>query len=162
MNHPLSEGDSAILPIPMWSARFIVLPLVLLSVVALAQDAALQKLQSRYTAAQIDDLRQNGHFKYEGLLLFYGRSFKVQEGLEFREPTEQEILAVNLHFHDTQRAQAEDVLVEDPAIGRRLLLFSRDRFEALVLNSLSEADRQAYLAYKASMSWPSSAKNTAP
>lgn len=146
----------------MWSARLVLLPLVLISVVALAQDAALLKMRSRYTADQIDDLRQNGHFKYEGLLLFYGRSFKVQEGLEFREPTDQEILAVNLHFHDAQRAQAEDVLVEDPAIGRRLLLFSRDRFEALVLNSLSEPDRQAYLAYKASMSVPSSVKTTAP
>lgn len=146
----------------MVQTRFILLPALLMAFMAQAQDAALQKLQSRYSAAQINDLRQNGHFKYEGLLLYYGRSFKVQEGLGFRDPTDQEILAVNLHDHDAARTLTEDVLVEDPAIGKRLLLFSRDRFEALVLSDLSESDRQAYLAYKASATLPIGAKTTSP
>lgn len=147
----------------MTSSRRLLLLLTLLALGAHAQqDAALQKVQSRYTAEQIDDLRQHGHHKYQGLLLFYGSSFLVQEGLEFREATEEEILMVDLHVHDNARLESEDAIVEDAATGKRLLLFSRDRFETMVLASLSVADRHAYLTCKAAALAPSALKSGTP
>lgn len=111
----------------------------------------MQKLQARHAAEQIEDLRANGHYKYVGLLLFYGNSFLVKEQGAFRPPTEEEVLAIDLHAHDGIRKPHEDVEVEDPALGRTVLLFSRDRFEALLLERLDAGDRAAYLSYKARM-----------
>ena len=142
--------------------RSILILLLPLALSANAQGgAALDKLQVRFTPDQIEDMRQHSHHKYVGLLLYYGRSFQVQDGPLFRDPTEAEILGVDLHAHDALRSQSADVLVEDQVINRRLLLFSRDRFEALVIDHLSESDRQAYLAYRAA-SLATGSKTPAP
>jgi len=143
----------------MRSILFLLLPLAL---GANAQEgAALNKLQARFAPDQIEDMRQHGYYKYVGLLLFYGRSFQVQDGPLFRDATDAEIRGLDLHAHDALRTQSEDVLIEDSAINRRVLLFSRDRFEALVIEHLSESDRHAYLAYRAA-ALATGSKTTAP
>ncbi|MBK8227230.1 MAG: hypothetical protein IPK70_08640 [Flavobacteriales bacterium] len=130
--------------------RSILILLLPMALGANAQEgAALDKLQARFAPEHIEDMRQHSHYKYVGLLLYYGRSFQVQDGPLFRDPTDAEILGLDLHAYDALRTQSADVLVEDPYINRRILLFSRDRFEALVIEHLSESDRQAYLAYRA-------------
>lgn len=115
-----------------------------------AQDAALDKLRQRYTEAQIADLRNNGHHKYVGLLLFYSSSFDVVEEGAQRAPDQSEIAMVDLHGYDALRKEKEDVLVFDDVLGKEILLHSRARFESLLLGSLSADDRSAYLAYKSS------------
>lgn len=122
----------------------------LASTMLLAQSpAALAKMQQRYTAEQVEEMRVRGHYKYEGLLLFYGSSFLVEEDGQFRSATEPEILGIDLHAHDALRETKEDVVVFDPLLHKQVLLLSRSRFEELVIASLSEADRADYIAYKA-------------
>ncbi|MBK9175838.1 MAG: hypothetical protein IPM46_05760 [Flavobacteriales bacterium] len=110
--------------------------------------AALSKLQQRYSPEQVEEMRIRGHYKYAGLLLFYGSSFQVEEGGQFRPANEDEILAIDLHAHDAIRDTNEDVVILDPALNRQVMLLSRNRFEGLMLESLSSTDRADYLAYK--------------
>lgn len=114
------------------------------------QDEALGKLRQRYSEEQIEDLRLNGHHKFIGLLLFYSASFEVMDHGVTRGPTPAEIELLNLHQFDALRSEKEDVLVFDDAIGKEIVLYSRTRFESLLLGTLSAEDRSAYLAYKSS------------
>lgn len=106
-------------------------------------------MQQRYTAEQIADMREHGHYKYAGLLLFYSASFQVEHDGAFRPPMDEEVLAIDLHAHDGARSAEIDVVVEDASLGRRVKLLSRRAFEDLVLERLSAEDRAAYLAYRA-------------
>lgn len=135
----------------MWNTQtFMSIPLLLAPVVGNAQsEAALGKLQQRYTAAQLADLEANGHYKYVGLLLFYAASFEVEDQGQFHPPTEAEIAAIDLHAHDALRQEDADVVVLDAPLGKPVLLYSRKRSEEVLLAALNNADRAAYLAYKA-------------
>lgn len=110
--------------------------------------AALAKLNQRYSPEQVEEMRIRSHYKYAGLLLFYTSSFQVEEGGQFRSANEEEILVIDLHEHDEIRDSKEDVITHDPVLGRQVLLLSRSRFEEMMLDALSIADRADYLAYK--------------
>lgn len=135
----------------MWNRlTFALIHLLVVSVAAIAQsEAALLKLQQRYTAAQLTDLATNGHYKYVGLLLFHAASFEVEDQGQFHPPTEAEISAIDLHAHDAMRQEDADVVVQDASLGKPVLLYSRKRFEEVLLAALNNTDRAAYLAYKA-------------
>jgi hypothetical protein len=136
----------------METKRINVLLVFMLMVFGIAQaqsPAALEKLQQRYNADQIAELEQNTHYKYEGLLLFYASSFMVMDNGQARAATEAEIRAVDLNQYNALRQEQQSVSVHDAALGKDLLLLSRDEFEKLVLARLNRADREAYLTYKA-------------
>jgi hypothetical protein len=111
--------------------------------------AALEKLQLKYDAAQIADIQQNTHYKYEGLLLYYSSSFLVVDNGQPRAATEDEIRLVNLDQYNAVREAKTSVTVHDAALGHDIVLLGRTAFEAIVVAALSEADLQAYQAYKA-------------
>ncbi|MBK7945769.1 MAG: hypothetical protein IPJ85_10865 [Flavobacteriales bacterium] len=133
---------------------------ILITILALApcavwaqcdSDAARAKVRERFSETQIADMRVNGHYKYMGLLLFYASSFEVKDEYGFRPASEQEIAQVDLHAHDGARRLEESVEVLDEQLQRVIRLLSRQAFEQLVMERYSDADRAAYLAYKASM-----------
>ena len=51
---------------------------------------------------------------------------------------------------------SENVSVQDPDIGRTLLLLSRNAFEEVVMENLTPDDRTAYLLYKSTNNSPGS------
>lgn len=112
------------------------------------QQEALGKLRQRYSEQQIQDLRLNGHHKFVGLLLFYSASFEVIDQGVHRRPTPEEIEMIDLHQFDSLRTEKEDVAVFGQVIGKQVVLFSRDRFETLLLSELNAEDRSAYLVDK--------------
>jgi hypothetical protein len=127
--------------------------LVVLSAMALrpayAQSpAALGQLLAHHTEDEVDQMRHNAHFRYEGELLFYAASFLVEENGEERAATEEEITAIDVHAYDGIRMDGQRTGVHDPVIDKHIVLLGRGEFERLVLQSLSEADRAAFLAYK--------------
>lgn len=111
--------------------------------------AALQKLADRYSAPQLDDLRANTHYKYVGLLMYYTSSWLVSEAGQLRQPTEAEILAVDLDAWLPLRSVTDRVTLPAALPGRDIVLLSRDEFEVAYLGQLSAQDRQQYEAYKA-------------
>jgi hypothetical protein len=111
--------------------------------------AALQKLSDRYSAAQLDDVQTNTHYKYVGLLMYYTSSWLVSEAGQLRAPSEAEILAVDLDAWLPLRSITDRVIVPGALPGRDIVLLSRDEFEAAYLAQLSVVDRQQYEAYKA-------------
>ena len=112
----------------------LVLFLFSLGVVASAQSqAALDKLAQHYSPAQVEDMIVRTHYKYEALLLFYSASFLVFDDGEFRAANESEIAGVDINHYDGLRMISENVSVQDPDIGRTLLLLSRNAFEPLSL-----------------------------
>jgi len=114
-------------------------------------EAARAKLRDRFTDGQLEDMRMNGHYKYMGHVLFYAASFEVKDGTGYRAPTEEEIAAIDLHAHDGLRSAEEAVEVMDEQLQQVVRLLSRQAFEQLVMERYSDADRAAYLAYKASL-----------
>lgn len=119
--------------------------------------AALDKVLARYSAEQVEDMRAHANYRFEGSLLFYAESFLVKEEGVFRNATEAEIASIDLHQYDGSRAEVEDVVVFDSALGTDVLLRSREHFEAIYLSRLNDDDREAYRAYKA-MARPVTAK----
>lgn len=133
----------------MIAARFITFGAMALAGACCAQsEASLQRLRQRYSDDQIAEIRQNARYKYEGLLLFYGSSFEVEDHDEFRAAEESEVLAIDIHAHDQVRSITESVIVDDPILQRRIKLLSRSAFEQLLLDHLGPEDRAAYLDYK--------------
>ena len=116
---------------------------------ALAQSpAALGQLLAHHSEAEVAQMRQQAHFRYEGELLFYAASFLIEEdGLE-RPATEAEIAAIDLHVYDGIRMEAQRTGAHDPLIDKHIILLGRNEFERLVLGSLDMADREAFMANK--------------
>ena len=109
--------------------------------------AALDKMVARYGMANVQDMFLNGHYKYEGMLLFYSASFLVADSGGYRAASEAEIAAVDLDQYNGYRTETESVVIQEDDIGRELLLLSRQAFEQLLLAQLNDTDRTAYLAY---------------
>lgn len=130
----------------------ILLPLllsVMASLPARAQGrAALDQLLAHHTEAEVDQMRRDAHYRYEGELLFYSASFLIEEGGEERAATEEEIRAIDLHAYDAIRMEGQRVGAHDPGIDKHIILLSRGEFVRLMIDRLSEADRVAYLAYR--------------
>ncbi|MBL0126563.1 MAG: hypothetical protein IPP83_03700 [Flavobacteriales bacterium] len=126
-----------------------ILVLVLVVVGHAQGPAALEKLRERYTEDQLNELRENTHYKYVGLLLFYDSSFKVLENGTYRAATENEIALVDLHQYDGMRRPNENILVDDAQLGKGILLLGRAQFRSVVLARSDAADRAAFLAYEA-------------
>ena len=110
--------------------------------------AALGQLLAHHTEAEVDQMRQNVHYRYEGELLFYSSSFLVEENGEERPATEEEIAGIDLHAYDGIRMNDQRTGVHDPLIDQHVVLLGRGEFERLVLHGLNEADRAAFLANK--------------
>lgn len=120
------------------------------SFVGAQSPAAMAKLAQKYDVAQLRDLQLQTHYKYESMLLYYAASFHIQELGQVRSPTEDEISRVNLDQYAAQRDERSAVTVYDATLGKNLILMSRQEFERLVLQHLSEFDAKAYQTYKAS------------
>lgn len=118
--------------------------------VSAQKEAGRAKLLQRYGAETVAQMEVQTHYKYEGMLLFYTGSFQVMEGNAYRAPTEAEIMAVDLVAYDDLRQEKENVVVSDGILQKQLLLLGRVQLEELMLEALNEADRHAYLSYKAS------------
>jgi hypothetical protein len=110
--------------------------------------AALGQLVAHHTEDEVDQMRQNVHYRYEGELLFYSASFLIEEDGEERPATEAEIAGIDLHAYDGIRMNDQRTGVHDPLIDQHVVLLGRGEFERLVLLNLNEADRAAFLAYK--------------
>ena len=110
--------------------------------------AALGQLLAHHTEEEVDQMRQNAHYRYDGELLFYSASFVIEENGQERPATEEEIAGIDLHAYDGIRMDDQRTGVHDPLIGQHVVLLGRGEFERLVLHGLSEADRAAFLAYK--------------
>jgi len=113
--------------------------------------AALDQVLAHHTEAEVDQMRRDAHYRYEGELLFYSASFLIEEGGEERAATEEEIGAIDLHAYDAIRAEDQRVGVHDPRIDEHVILLSRREFVRLMVDRLSEADRAAYSAYRGSV-----------
>ncbi len=111
--------------------------------------AAQEKLARRYTPSQVEDLRVNTHYKYVGLLYYYEGSWLVQEAGQLRNPTEDEIRAVDLDAWMPLRSVTDRVTIPAGLNGMDVVLLSRDEFEVAYLARLDANDRQQYEAYKA-------------
>lgn len=111
-------------------------------------NAALDQLVAHHSEAEVDHMRQNAHYRFQGELLFYAASFLIQENGELRSATEEEIAGIDLHAYDGIRMEDQRTGLDDPLIDKHVVLLARREFERLVLNHLSQADREAYLAYK--------------
>lgn len=111
--------------------------------------AAVHRVNMQFTVDQLADLQQNGHYKYSGLVLFYSSSFLVSDQGALRAATEEEITVIDLHQYDGVRRVEERVYVHDAQTDLDLVLLSREEFEQVVLEQLSESDRTDYLNYKA-------------
>lgn len=127
----------------------LVIPLLALVVsqAAAQSPAAMQRVESRYAPEQIEEMRSQAHYKYAGLVLFYSRSFLVLDD-QPRHPSEEEIAIIDLNAYDPVRQVSGRVTVQDPILGKSIILLARDEFEQVVLDELSEVDRAAYLNYK--------------
>lgn len=125
--------------------------LVMASLPAWSQgSAAMDQLRAHHTAAEVDQMQQDAHYRYEGELLFYSSSFVIEDnGLE-RSATEEEIAGIDLHAYDGIRMQEQQTAVHDPLIDKHVVLLGRNEFEQLLLQRLSEVDGDAYRAYKQS------------
>lgn len=110
--------------------------------------AALDQLIAHHSEAEVDQMRQNAHYRYEGELLFYSASFLVEENGVERAATQEEIAGIDLHAYDGIRMNDQRTGVHDPLIDEHIVLLGRGEFEHLVLDRLSQADRDDYLAYK--------------
>lgn len=121
-------------------------------------EAAINQLRARYTAEQLTELQERSHFKYVGLLLYYSASFQVVDNGHHRAPSEAEIAQIDLHAYDALRHATNDVTVMDPQLGTPVLLFSRARFETLLLGELDATDRAHYMAQKAGKEQPTTNK----
>ena len=127
----------------------LVVPLSMAVRPACAQSpAALGQLVAHHTGAEVDQMRQNAHYRYAGELLFYSASFLIEEDGVERPATEEEIAGIDLHAYDGIRMNDQRTGVHDPLIDQHVVLLGRGEFERLVLHSLNEMDRAAFLAYK--------------
>lgn len=133
----------------MKSLSLLAVLLCLFSIMQAQSAAALAKLNQRYNHEQLAEIQQKTHFKYEGLLLFYSSSYLVVENGQTRPATEMEIAALDIDQYNSLRSEKSAVAVHDASTGLDLQLLSRVDFEKVVLTQLSEADAEAYLAYKA-------------
>ena len=113
--------------------------------------AALEQLRAHHTEAELDQMMQQGHYRYTGELLFYSSSFLVEENGVERAATEDEILGIDLHAYDGIRMVDQRTGAQDPLIDKHIILLSRNEFEALVLDRLDVADSLAYMANKNSV-----------
>jgi hypothetical protein len=112
-------------------------------------DAALQKVNSRYSPEQVADMQSHTSYKYQGLLLFYSHSWLVDHQGQLLAPTESEILTIDIDQYNPMRSESSRVSIHDDATGMDLVLLGRQEFEVLVLSKLNAADKAAYLAQKA-------------
>lgn len=110
--------------------------------------AALDQLLAHHSEAEVEQMRQDAHYRFEGELLFYSASFLVDENGEERAATQEEIADIDLHAYDGIRMQDQRTGVHDPLIDKHIVLLGRGEFEHLVLDRLEPADREAYVAYK--------------
>ena len=110
--------------------------------------AALDQLLLHHSLAEVDQMRENTHYRYEGELLFYAASFLIEENGQERPATEDEISVIDLHAYDGIRMEDQRTGVHDPLLDKHVVLLARREFERLVVAGLNEVDREAYLAYK--------------
>ncbi len=119
---------------------------------SLAQSpAALGQLLAHHSEEDVEQMRQQAHFRYVGEWLFYAASFLVEEDGVERAGTEAEIATIDLHAYDGIRMEAQRTGAHDPLIDKHIILLGRSEFERLVLRELDVADRAAFLAYKSAM-----------
>lgn len=112
-------------------------------------DAALQKVNSRYSPEQVADMQSHTSYKFQGLLLFYSHSWLVDHQGQLLAPSESEILAVDIDQFNPLRSENSRISIHDDATGMDLVLLGRQEFEELYLAKLNAADKAAYLAQKA-------------
>lgn len=110
--------------------------------------AALGRILAHHTEAEVDQMRQDAHYRYEGELLFYSASFLVEENGQERAATEEEVATIDLHAYDGIRMEEQRTGAHDPSIDKHIILLSRQEFVRLMVDRLSEADRAAFMAYK--------------
>jgi hypothetical protein len=120
--------------------------------------AALDCLVAHRTAGVVEQMRVEAHHRYMGELFFYSASFMVEESGVLRQPTEEEIAAIDLHVYDGIRLDGVRIGVQDPVLNAHIVLLSRSEFEGALLESLSHEDRAAYLDAKARALAPSTLK----
>ena len=113
--------------------------------------AALGQLLAHHALEDVEQMRQQAHFRYEGELLFYAASFLIEEGGLERVATEEEIATIDLHAYDGIRMEAQRTGAHDPLIDKHIILLGRNEFERLVLRELDVADREAFRAYKSAL-----------
>lgn len=135
----------------MWIPCSMMLALLLAAVPGSARaqsPAAMGQLLAHHPAEEVEEMRQQARFRYEGELLFYSTSFLVEEGGSERAATEEEIATIDLHAYDGIRMEEQRTGVHDPLLNKHVILLGRSEFERLVLRSLEMVDREAFLAYK--------------
>lgn len=104
--------------------------------------ASVAKVESRYSTAQLEDMKANDPGKYQSMVWFMGQSWQVIENGTMRQPTEQEILAVNITQYDNQRQAAGNVTVLDAATGLTLELMGAEECFAALKSVLPENEWQ--------------------
>ncbi len=132
--------------------QLLIVPVLLWCAPARSQSgAAVQQILAHHPVEDVNEMQELTHYKYMAELFYYSASFLIEENGAVRAATEEEIAAIDLHVYDGVRLEAMRTGVHDPVLNEHVILLPKNECEQLLLGRLSHADRDAFMAWKATL-----------